>query len=99
MNSEIRKAVVDLTGCSSYFDLHQRLKDSLDFPEGYGMNWSAFWDMINRDLEYNFVTVVGANTVDESLKPCIEMMRNLMEKNKKHWAHVENCFDYEFIDK
>ncbi len=99
MGKEIRKVVVDLTGCKYYVELHQRLKESLDFPEGYGMNWSAFWDMIHRDLEYDFITVIGANTVHESLKPSIEKMKEIMERNKKSWAHVEKCFDYEFIDK
>ena len=55
--------------------------------------------MIHRDLEYDFITVIGANTVHESLKPSIEKMKEIMERNKKSWAHVEKCFDYEFIDK
>lgn len=77
MNSEIRKAVVDLTGRRSCFDLHQRPKDSLDLPEGYGMDRDAFWDMINRDLEYDFVTVVG--TFPEKQTPvCVRMRRRVL---------------------
>jgi ribonuclease inhibitor len=36
--------VVDLTPIKSKQNLHEALKDALDFPDWYGMNWDAFWD-------------------------------------------------------
>ena len=27
-------------------EVHQIIKDELDFPDYYGMNWSAFWDCL-----------------------------------------------------
>ena len=52
---EIKKATIDLTDCKHIMDLHERIKVSLSFPDWYGKNWDAFWDMINRDCQYNYV--------------------------------------------
>ena len=91
------KAVIDLTDCKYIMDLHERIRVALDFPEGYGKNWDAFWDMLNRDCEYHYVIVKGSNTVAKELKKSVEMMREIMEENKQYWK--DKCpFDYEFID-
>lgn len=60
----------------------------MDFPEGYGKNWDAFWDMINRDCEYHYVTVKGSKTVADELKGSVERMRELLEKNKQYWEEL-----------
>lgn len=92
-----KKAVIDLTDCKYIMDLHERIRVSLDFPEGYGKNWDAFWDMLNRDCEYHYVIVKGINTVAKELNDSIEKMQKIMEKNKQYWK--DRCpFDYEFID-
>jgi RNAse (barnase) inhibitor barstar len=43
--------VVDLTLIQSKQALHEALKDALDFPDWYGMNWDAFWDAITGLVE------------------------------------------------
>ncbi len=41
----MKKAVIDLTNCKSVGEIHLRIKEALDFPDGYGEHWDAFWDM------------------------------------------------------
>ncbi len=94
----MKKATIDLTDCKYLMDLHERIRVSLNFPEGYGKNWPAFWDMINRDCEYNFVIVKGSETVADELKGSVERMRELLERNKKYWINAKHPFDYEFVD-
>lgn len=94
----MKKAVIDLTDCKYLVELHRRIKEALDFPEWYGENWDAFWDLLNRDCAYNFITVKGASTVAEELKPSVKMMREIMERDKKFWANSDYPVDYEFID-
>lgn len=94
---EINKAVIDLTDCKYIMDLHERIRVSLDFPDWYGKNWDAFWDMINRDCQYNYVIVKGSQTVAKELEGSIEKMQKIMERNKQFWKD-KYPFDYEFID-
>ncbi|MBK9495180.1 MAG: barstar family protein [Xanthomonadales bacterium] len=44
--SRRESVAVDLTPIQSKQALHAALKDALDFPDWYGMNWDAFWDAI-----------------------------------------------------
>jgi RNAse (barnase) inhibitor barstar len=93
----MKKATVDLTDCKYLIDLHERIKDGMDFPEWYGKNWDAFWDMIHRETDCEFVSIKGSKTVAKELNDSIETMRRLLEKNKQYWRN-RSPFDYEFID-
>jgi ribonuclease inhibitor len=44
-----RRSIVslDVSDVGSIRELHERLADSLDFPDFYGKNWDAFWDSIS----------------------------------------------------
>ena len=92
---EIRRATLDLTGCKTRDDLHTRIRDSLDFPDYYEKNWPAFWDCLSVDCEYNFITVTGESKVADALKPSIDKMNEILERNKVYW---HGQFDYEIID-
>ncbi len=93
----MKQAVLDLTGCDDLNDLHKRIKTSLDFPEYYGENLDAFWDLINCDCEVEFVTVIGSESVSEDLKPIIQTIIAMFEKNKIDWADSNCPFDYQVI--
>ena len=93
----MKKAIIDLTDCKYLMDLHERIRIGMGFPEWYGKNWSAFWDMIHRETDFEFVSVKGSKTVAKELKGSIEIMRKLLEENKQYWGE-RSPFDYEFID-
>lgn len=93
----MKKAVIDLTDCKYTMDLHERIKTGMEFPDWYGRNWSAFWDMINKETDCEFITIKGSKTVTKELEKSVEIMRELLEKNKQFWK--DKCpFDYEFTD-
>ena len=94
----MKKAVIDLTGCKYLLELHERIRIALNFPDWYGKNWDAFWDMINRDCEYNFIIIKGSDTVSKELAGSIKTMRDILEENRQDWSNSDNPFDYEFID-
>ena len=92
------KAILDLTGCKYYREFHERIKKALDFPDYYGANWDAFWDCLTVDCSKQFVTVLGAGTVNKDLKPAVEKMIYYFEKHKKEWQGYEDFyFDYEIF--
>ena len=94
----MKKATIDLTNCKYLMELHERIRVGLDLQEGYGRNWSAFWDEINRNINYDFITVKGSNTVADELKESVKLMRELLEDNKQDWANSKCPVDYEFVD-
>ena len=71
----MRKATIDLTDCKYLMELHERIRVGLNLQDGYGRNWSAFWDDINRNIKCDFITVKGSNTVADELKGSVEKMR------------------------
>lgn len=93
----MKKAIIDLTDCKYLMDLHERIRVGMDFPDWYGKNWDAFWDMINKETDVDFVIVKGSKTVSKDLYKSIESMRKLLEMNKQYWG-TKCPFDYEFID-
>lgn len=94
----MKKATIDLTGCQYLGEIHQRIKEALDFPDGYGENWSAFHDFLTIDCPVNFITVKGMNTIDKKLLPYLAPMREIMEQHKQYWKNSKHPFDYEFVD-
>ena len=92
----MKKAILDLTGCADLFDMHERIRVSLDFPDHYGENLDAFWDCLNRDCDVDFVTVIGSDSVAEDLKPTVKRILEMLEENKLDWADY-SPFDYEII--
>ena len=42
---------LDLTDCRYIDDLHERIRVAFGFPEWYGENWDAFWDLIRTDCD------------------------------------------------
>lgn len=63
----MKKAILDLTGCKYWHELHQRIQDSLEFPDYYGKNLDAFWDCISCDCDIDFISIIGSQSVAEEL--------------------------------
>lgn len=92
------QATIDLTDCKYLMELHERIKKGLNLEDGYGRNWSAFWDEINRNIKCGFITVKGSETVSKELESSVEKMHEILERNKQSWTNSDFPFDYEFVD-
>src|SRR5688572_18936713 len=44
-------AKLDVSNVGSVRELHERLAETLKFPDFYGKNWDAFWDSITGLVE------------------------------------------------
>lgn len=74
---------LDLTGCKYLGELHQRIKEAFDFPDFYGENWDAFWDLLRTECDANKVVIVGEETVSKELKPSVETMNGILQELKE----------------
>ena len=74
---------LDLTGCKYLGEIHQRIKKAFDFPDFYGENWDAFWDLLRTECDANKVVIVGEETVSKELKPSVETMNGILQELKE----------------
>jgi ribonuclease inhibitor len=74
------QVTIDLSAVTTSDELHALLTRSLDFPDFYGNNWSAFWDAITglvpmpRRMQVVGWSEFAARMPDESrqLRSCLE---------------------------
>ena len=77
---------LDLTGCKYLGEIHQRIKKAFDFPDFYGENWSAFWDLLRSECAADKVIVLGEKAVSEELRPSVKMIYKILKEFQEHHA-------------
>ncbi len=92
---EKKTVTLDLTGCKSLGEIHQRIKKTFDFPDFYGQNWDAFWDLLRTECDANKIEVLGENTVPKELEPSIEMINEILQELKEHRAKYGEVVEIE----
>lgn len=58
---------LDLTDCKYLGELHERIRVAFDFPEWYGANLDAFWDLLWSECDADEIVVVGVKTMSKDL--------------------------------
>jgi len=80
--------VVDFTNVKNYLDMHFIIRDSLDFPDYYGCNWSAFWDcltdMITIDGKLH-IEIIGLEVIKEKFEDSADKIVKIL-KEFKHFG-------------
>ena len=89
---------LDLTGCEYQYDMHEKIKAAFDFPDWYGMNWNAFWDLLCCECDADKVIVKGEKSLPKELENAVKIMHEILEENKQFWINSKCPFDYEIID-
>ena len=69
---------LDLTGCKYLGEIHQRIKKAFDFPDFYGENWDAFWDLLRSECDADKVVIIGEETVSNELVPSVRMINEIL---------------------
>ena len=92
---EKKTVTLDLTGCKYLGELHQRIKQAFDFPDFYGENWDAFWDLLWSECDADRVVVLGEHTVPEKLEPSILIMNKFLLEFKDYWAQYGDSVEIE----
>ena len=89
---------LDLTGCKYLAEVHERIRVAFGFPEWYGKNWSAFWDLLWSECDADKVIIKGEHTLPRDFDKSLSIMHQVLEDkiafNKKCNF---NSFSYEII--
>ena len=86
--------ILDLTACRYLGELHQRIKVAFDFPDYYGENWDAFYDLICTDSKAEMIIILGKNEMSKSLEAQFERMCKTIDDAKCHLAGYGISLEY-----
>ena len=89
---------LDLTGCKYLGEMHQRIKKAFDFPDFYGENWSAFWDLLQSECDSNRIIVLGIKTMPEEYRWHIDKIKEILQRLKKERAAYGERIEIEISD-
>ena len=72
---------LDLTGCKYLDELHERIRTAFNFPEWYGKNWSAFWDLLWSECDADKVIIKGESSLQSEFDPHLCTMHKILNRN------------------
>ena len=88
---------LDLTGCKYLTEIYEKIRVAFDFPEWYGKNWSAFWDLLWSECDADKVIIKGVYSLPSEFDKPLSIMHEILDRNKKERANSDCPFDYEII--
>ncbi len=84
---------LDLTDCKYLGEIHERIRVAFDFPEWYGANWNAFWDLLWSECDADVVEILGEDTLPKSFQSEIETMHKKLSEYKQERLIDSERFD------
>ena len=82
-----KKYIVDFTNVKHYPEMHEIIKKSLDFPDYYGRNWSAFWDCLSEMYgEPIHIEIIGLDLLENKFGGVSDKMIKIL-KRYKHFCN------------
>lgn len=85
---------LDLTDCKYLGELHERIRAAFDFPEWYGANLSAFWDLLWSDCDADEVVIKGVNTMPDELIEYMDKLYVIFDRNVELWKKYSEKYDH-----
>ncbi len=90
---------LDLTGCRTWQTLHQRVKDTFDFPDFYGQNWDAFYDLMCTEVDIDRLVISGVYTMPVELREDLQTMYMVLDHLKTFYLGVfRKVFTYQVLN-
>ena len=84
---------LDLTDCKYLGELHARIRVVFDFPEWYGANSDAFWDLLRSECDADEVIIYGVNTLPNELKEYMKIIYSVLDKNVAEHEKCHRLYD------
>ncbi len=84
---------LDLTDCKYLGELHERIRVAFDFPEWYGANWGAFWDLLWSECDADEVIIVGENTMPDEFGRQLKNMHEILDRLVQERVEDSEIYD------
>ena len=86
---------LDLTDCKYMGELHQRIKEAFHFPDYYGENWDAFYDLMCTDSKAEKVIIRGLTDAPKAIQQAIDEMVDTLRDVQTHHKRFGKVLSYE----
>ncbi len=86
---------LDLSGCKTGYELHERIRMAFDFPEWYGKNWDAFHDLLRTECDADKVVIKGINTLSQKFARDKEILSQILN-SKVDFNKLCNFNDFSY---
>ncbi len=80
-----KEYTIDFHNVKYYLEMHFVIRESLEFPDYYGCNWSAFWDCLT-DL-YGTpmrITIIGLEIIRDKFDDAADKMIEILQRFKHY---------------
>ena len=78
-----RRTQIDLSEVETVEEIHSIFASKLKFPDFYGRNWDAFWDVLTGfDCFPTRLTIVGRKNLQDCMPDQLEMLDTIFSEYK-----------------
>ena len=89
--------ILDLSDCKYVGELHQKIKEAFSFPDYYGENWDAFYDMMCMESRAEKIIIYGIADANNVIKSAIEEMIDALQAVQVHHKRFNKTLNYEVV--
>ncbi len=90
---------LDVSNCYNLSELHSRISKALGFPEWYGKNLDAFWDMMRSECDVDKIIIKGEHTLAPVFDKHLKIMHEVLDRTIEYNERIGySPFAYEIID-
>lgn len=90
---------LDLSGCRYLDELYERIRAAFKFPEWYGKNWDAFWDLLWSECDADKVIIKGEHSLPDDLSASLYKMHEVLDDTIEFRRENNlNSFSYDIIN-
>jgi len=75
---------IDCSSAQSEQDVHEAFADALSFPNHYGQNWDAFWDVLTEGYLPPSVTILGRQHLEAHVPGAIVQLERCFSELLTH---------------
>ena len=58
---------LNLTDCKTWDDFYERIRLAFGFPEWFGKNLPAFWDLLSTECDADELHIIGVSSLSKDL--------------------------------
>lgn len=87
--------ILDLSDCKYVGELHQKIREVFSFPDYYGENWDAFYDMMCMESSAEKIIICGIADANKVIKSAVEEMIDTLQAVQVHHKRFNKTLIYE----